>query len=59
MGEIRDELKIVVQRPEGKRPLSRPIRRLEVIIKTDLREIGFEVWIRFTWLTIGTSGGLL
>jgi hypothetical protein len=28
-------------------------------IKMDLREIGWEVWSRFTWRRIGTVGGLL
>jgi hypothetical protein len=28
-------------------------------IKMDLREFGWCVWIGFTWLRIGTVGGLL
>jgi alpha-glucosidase (family GH31 glycosyl hydrolase) len=28
-------------------------------IKMDLREIGWGVWSGFTWLRIGTAGGLL
>jgi hypothetical protein len=28
-------------------------------IKRDLREIGWGVWSGFTWLRIGTVGGLL
>jgi hypothetical protein len=32
--------KIVVRKPEGKRPLRRPRRRWEDNIKIDLREIG-------------------
>jgi hypothetical protein len=45
--------------PEGKRPLERPWRRWEDGIKMDLREIGWGVWGGFTWLRIGTVGGLL
>jgi hypothetical protein len=30
-----------------------------VDIKTDLRKMGFRVWIGFMWLRIGTVNGLL
>jgi hypothetical protein len=42
MGEVRDAYNILVERPEGRRPLGRPRRRGEDNIKMDLREIGFE-----------------
>jgi hypothetical protein len=42
-----------------KRPLERPRRRWEDGIKMDLREIYWGVWSGFTWLRIGTVGGLL
>jgi hypothetical protein len=45
--------------PKEKRPLERPRRRWEDGIKTDLREVGWRVWSGFTWLRIGTVGGLL
>jgi hypothetical protein len=48
-----------VGKPERKRQLGRPRRRLEDNIKMDLREIGGAVWTGFTWLMIGTSGGPL
>jgi hypothetical protein len=40
--------KVLVGKPEGKRPLGRPGRRWEDGIRMDLREIGFGVvhWIR-------------
>jgi hypothetical protein len=41
MGEVRGAYKILVGRPEGWRPLARPMRRWEDNIKMDLREIGF------------------
>jgi hypothetical protein len=41
MGEVRGAYKILVGRPEGRRPLGRPRRRWEDSIKMDLREIGF------------------
>jgi hypothetical protein len=39
MGEKRNEYKILVGKPEGKRPLERPRRRWENNIKIDLREM--------------------
>jgi hypothetical protein len=44
MREVRDAYKILVGRPEGRRPLGRSRRRWEDNIKLDLREIGFGVW---------------
>jgi hypothetical protein len=41
MGEVRGAYNILVVMPEGRRPLGRPRRRWEDIIKMDLREIGF------------------
>jgi hypothetical protein len=48
MGEERKVYKVLVGRPEEKRPLERPRRRWEDGIKMDLREIGFGGvdWIR-------------
>jgi hypothetical protein len=59
MGEERKVYKVLVGKPEGKRPLGRPRRRWEDEIIMDLREIGLGVWIGFDWLRTGTSGGLL
>jgi hypothetical protein len=59
MGEGRNVNRVLVGKPEGKRPLGRPSRRWEDGIKLDLREIGWGVLIGFTWLRIGTVGGLL
>jgi hypothetical protein len=59
MGEERNAYRILVGRPEGKRPLERPRCRWEDNIKVDLREIGWVLWTGLMWLRIGTSGGLL
>jgi hypothetical protein len=59
VGEGRNVCRVLVGKPEGKRPLERPRRRREDGIKMDLREIGWGVWSGFTWLRIGTVGGLL
>jgi hypothetical protein len=60
LGEGRNVFRVLVRKPEGKRPLERPRRRWEDGIKIVLREIGWGgVWSGFTWLRIGTVGGLL
>jgi hypothetical protein len=59
MGEGRNVYRVLVGKPEGKRPLERPRRRWEDRMKVDLREICLGVWSEFTWLRIGTGGGLL
>ena len=40
MGEGRDVYRVLVGKPEGKRPLGRPRRRWEDNIKMDLQEVG-------------------
>jgi hypothetical protein len=52
LGEKRNAYRILVGKPEGKRLLGRPRRRLVDNIEMDLREIGS------IWLRIGTSEGL-
>jgi hypothetical protein len=46
-GEGRGVYRVLVERPEGKRPLERP-KCGEYYVKTDLREIGLDGvnWIR-------------
>jgi hypothetical protein len=58
MGEKRDAYRILVGRPEGRRPLGRPRRRWEDEIKMNLEEVGWGSWTGFSWLRIGTGGGL-
>jgi hypothetical protein len=57
MGEERKLYKVLVGKPEEKRPLGRPRRRWEDGIRMDLREIGWVLWIGFDWLRIGNSCG--
>jgi hypothetical protein len=48
MGEERKVYRVLVEKPEGKRPLGRPRRRWEDGIRMDLREMGLGGvdWIR-------------
>jgi hypothetical protein len=47
MGEERNMYKVLVGKPEGKRPLGKPRRRWEDGIRMDLGEIDLGVWIGF------------
>jgi hypothetical protein len=58
MGEDRKVYKVLVGKPEGKKPLGRQRRRWEDGITMDVRVIGWG-WSGFKWLTIGTGYGLL
>jgi hypothetical protein len=49
MGETRNAYRILVGKPEGKRPLGRPRRRWVDNIKMDLGEIGWDVMDRDQW----------
>jgi hypothetical protein len=59
MEEKRNAYRILVGKPDGKRPLGRSRRMWVDNIKKNLREIGWDVWIGLFWLRVGTSGGLL
>jgi hypothetical protein len=56
-GEKRGVYRILMGRPEGRRPFGRPRRRWEDNIKTDLEECN-GAWTGLSWLRIGTGGGL-
>jgi hypothetical protein len=50
MGESRGVYRVLVGKPEGKRPLGRPRSRWEDNIKMNLQEVGS------SWLRVGTGG---
>ena len=59
MGERRDPHRVLVGKPEGKRPLGRPKRRWEDIINMDLQEVE---WGSMDWtdlVVICTGGGFV
>jgi hypothetical protein len=49
MGEERNMYRVLMEKPEGKRPLWRPRRRWEDGIRMDLREIG---WGSVDWIQL-------
>jgi hypothetical protein len=49
MGEERNVYKVLIGKPEGKRPLGRPRRRWEDGIRMYLREIG---WRSVDWIQL-------
>ena len=59
MGEGRGVHRVLVGKPEGKRPLGRPRRRWEDNIKMDLQEVKGVVGTGWSWLRIGRGGGHL
>jgi hypothetical protein len=60
MGEDRGVHRVLVGKPEVKRPLGRQRRRWEDNIKMDLQEVGEGVeGTGWSWFRIGTGGGHL
>jgi hypothetical protein len=59
IGEGKGVFRVLVGRPEGKRPLARPSRSWEDNIKMDLMEKGSMGRTGFGRLRIGSSDGLL
>jgi hypothetical protein len=55
-GKKKGAYRLLVGKPEGKRPLGKPRHRWVDNIKMDLGEIG---WGGVDWIRIGTSGELL
>jgi hypothetical protein len=59
IGEKRGAYRILVGRPEGRRPLGRPRRRWEDNTKWIFKKWDGGAWTGLSWLRIGTGGGLL
>jgi hypothetical protein len=55
IGEGRGVYRILVGKPEGKRPLGRP-RHSGIILKWIFRKWDVGAWIGSIWLRIGTGG---
>jgi hypothetical protein len=59
MGEGRVVYRVLVGKPEGKRPLGRPRRRWEDNVKWIFKKWDVGVGTGLDWLRIGTGGGRL
>jgi hypothetical protein len=59
MGEDRVVNRVLVGKPEEKRPLGRPRLRWDDNIKVDFRNLDGVVWTGWSWIRIGTGGGHL
>jgi hypothetical protein len=59
MEEGRGVYRVLVGKPEVRRPLGRPRRRWEDNIKMDLQEVECGIWAGLSWLRIETGGGHL
>ena len=58
MGRGTDIYRVLVGKPEGKRPLGRPGRRWDkMILRWIFREWDVGIWTGSNWLRIGTGGG--
>ena len=54
--ERRGVYRVVVGKPEGKRPLGKPRPRWEDNSKKDVQELGWGTWTGLIWLRIRTGG---
>jgi len=57
MDEEREVYRVLVGKPEGRRPLGRPRRRWVNNIRMDLKDVG--IWTELGWPRIETGGGRL
>jgi len=58
-GETRGAYRVLVAKPEGKRPLGKIRRRWEYNIYVDLQKVEWGAWTGLIWLRIGRDGRLL
>jgi hypothetical protein len=59
MGKRRDVYRVLVGKPEERRPPGRPRRRCKDNLKRDLQELRWGSWTGFIWLKIETGAGPL
>jgi hypothetical protein len=58
-GEKRNAYKLLLGKPEGKRPLGRPRRMWVDNIRMDFKRWDGVMWTGLVWLRTGTGGELL
>ena len=59
MGEEMGAYRVLVGKPEGKRPLWRSRRRWVDNIRMDLQEVDVGIWTGLSWPRLETVGGRL
>jgi len=59
MGERKGVNRVSVGKPEGKRPLGRPVVDGRIILRWIFRKLDVRVWTGSSWLGIATGGGHL
>jgi len=59
MGEERGVNRVLVGKPEERRPLGRPSCRWVDNIRMDLQEVGVGIWTGLGWPRVKTGGGRL
>jgi len=59
MGKSEGVYRVLVGKPEGKRPLGRPRRRGRIILRWIFRKWNVRAWTGSMWSRIGTGGGHL
>jgi hypothetical protein len=59
MGETRGAHRVLVGKPEEKRPIGRPRLKWEGNVKMKLQEVGWGTWTALLCLRIGTGRVLL
>ena len=58
-GETRDAYRVLVGKPEGKKPLGRLRCRQEDNINVDLQKVEWGAWTGLSWFRVGRGGRLL
>jgi len=58
--EIRNTYRVLMRKPEGKRPLGRLVPNIHrrIILNYILKKQDRSAWTGFIWLCLGTSGAL-
>jgi hypothetical protein len=59
LGEKTNVYRLLVGKPEGKRPLGRPRHRWVIILRCILERWDGVMWTELVWLRIGTGGEFL
>jgi hypothetical protein len=57
-GTSKGPYKVLVGKPEGKRPLGRPRRNGRIILKLNFKKQDARTWIGLIWLIMRAGGGL-